>query len=128
MQLFVDISEQADAGMDIDTCAVTSVTLNALPAMIGEGTWTQPGPQAGFGIEIVDPLDPNTAITGMDPGNTYLFFWNLPANGCPPSSDTVVVQIIDDFSFAGDNFEDCGDGCSVSECSRSRSRIWHLDF
>lgn len=112
MQVIVDIIEQANAGPDIDTCEVNSVNLSATLPTIGGGMWTQPNGQDSLGVVIVDPTDPNTQILGLVPGNEYKFTWTTPDNGCGASSDFMWVRVIEAFTFAGDDYDDCGDGCT----------------
>ncbi|MCB0644873.1 MAG: hypothetical protein KDC44_24675, partial [Phaeodactylibacter sp.] len=112
VQVTVDFFENSDAGEDIDTCGVSSVLLDATSPDFGTAMWSQPNEQASFGIVIVDPFDPNTAITGMEPGNVYIFFWTLLDNGCGEEVDQVLVSVVDDFTFAGVDYPDCGDGCT----------------
>ena len=108
----VDFFENSNAGEDIDTCGVTSVVLNSTPPDFGEGMWSQPVEQELFGVVIVDPFDPNTVINGLEPGNVYIFFWTLLDNGCGEEVDEVLVQVVEDFTFAGDDYPDCGEGCT----------------
>lgn len=113
VEILVDILEVAEAGVPFDTCAVTSVLLDAVQPAVGNGIWSQPPAQEALGVMISDINDPNSAVTGLVPGNEYIFFWTLPDNGCGESQDVVTVTIIDEFAFAGDNYFDCGDGCTT---------------
>ncbi|MEO1711805.1 MAG: gliding motility-associated C-terminal domain-containing protein, partial [Bacteroidota bacterium] len=112
VEVLVDILETAEAGTPFDTCAVTSVLLGAIQPAVGDGFWSQPAPQEALGVMIGDINDPNTPITGLVPGNEYIFTWTLPDNGCGETQDVVTVTIIDEFAFAGDDYFDCGDGCT----------------
>jgi gliding motility-associated-like protein len=117
IEIFIDIIEMADAGEDIEVCAVNSVTLNASLPVTGEGMWTQPMSQAGVGVEIVDPSDPQTSVEGLVPGNTYIFSWVLADNGCGESIDEIEVFVADAEAFAGIDFFECGDGCTFLAAS-----------
>ncbi|MCB0706023.1 MAG: gliding motility-associated C-terminal domain-containing protein [Saprospiraceae bacterium] len=112
MQVFIDIIEAANAGADIEICDGNSVNLNSFFPVTGIASWSQPGSQADLGVVIVDPQDPQTQITGLVPGNTYLFFWTLADNGCGISVDEVEVFVSDAESVAGQDFFECGDGCT----------------
>lgn len=117
VEVFVDIVDDAEAGVDIDTCSVNTVALNAQQPSVGAGFWTQPSAQAQLGIVITDPNDPNTTITGLVPGNQYLFTWNLPDIGCGLSTDVMFVRVIDAEANAGFDYDDCGPGCTVLSAS-----------
>jgi gliding motility-associated-like protein len=112
VEVFVGILEQANAGEMIDTCAVSSVKLDPVLPSVGMGTWCQPEAQEQLGVIILEPNNPNTTVGGLVPGNDYIFIWKLPDMGCGESTDEVIVRVIDDFVYAGEDFEDCGDGCT----------------
>ena len=118
VEVLVDILETAEAGTPFDTCAVTSVQLDAIQPAVGDGFWSQPAPQEALGVVIENINDPNTPITGLVPGNEYIFTWTLPDNGCGETQDIVTVTIIDEFAFAGDDYFDCGDGCTSLDALR----------
>ncbi|RMF32192.1 MAG: gliding motility-associated C-terminal domain-containing protein, partial [Bacteroidetes bacterium] len=111
VSVFVDVVEDANAGPNINLCNVTSVTLDAEPPISGTGKWTQPEVQAQLGVTIVDPFNPQTPVNGLVPGNSYIFTWTV-SGGCGESSDVVLVQISNEIAFAGQDFTDCGDGCT----------------
>ncbi|MFZ2897274.1 MAG: gliding motility-associated C-terminal domain-containing protein [Saprospiraceae bacterium] len=112
MEVFVDVVEQAFAGLDIDTCAINSILLNATPPSLGEGFWTQPPGQTQLDVLIVSPTNPQTLVTGLVPGNEYRFFWTLPDMGCGLERDTVIITVIDGQAVAGFDFQDCSSGCT----------------
>jgi gliding motility-associated-like protein len=86
----VSVAAPADAGPDQALCQVTTVTMAANSAINGRGTWRQvSGPNTA---RIDDPANPRTVITGMRPG-TYTFRWTITGNGCPETSDDVVITI-----------------------------------
>lgn len=105
----VDILEDADPGPPIIACQVTSLNLNATPPTSNVGTWSQTQEQAIF-VTIEDPSDPNTLISNLTPGNTYIFTWTING-GCGESSSTLLVNISNDISLAVSK-DDCGDGCT----------------
>jgi gliding motility-associated-like protein len=107
----VDIIEEADAGEPIVACNTTSVNLDATMPASGLGTWSQPAGQAALGIEIADPAIPNTVVTGLVLGNVYQFTWTIDG-GCGTAEDVVNVTAVAEAAFAGEDFEDCGDGCT----------------
>jgi len=80
----------ADAGPDQNLPELTLVTLGATPATIGQGTWSQvSGPNTA---NIIDPLDPNTDVTGTVVG-TYIFEWSIINGDCDPVNDQVTINI-----------------------------------
>ncbi len=104
--------EQAEAGNQINACFTTSVQLDAVPASSNNGMWSQPATQAQLGVVIVDPTNPKTLVTGLTPGNEYLFTWTV-TGGCGTSSDVVKVVVSNENAFAGADYTDCGEGCTV---------------
>ncbi len=104
----------ADAGIDIELCGAANATLNAIPVTGGiAGTWTQPSSQALLGVTIVDPTDPNSAVTGLMPGNNYQFIWTLSNAGCGDFSSDIVLlnngSTGGTSAFAGNDEDLCGD-------------------
>jgi len=112
LEVFVDIVEQSFAGVDVDTCQIYSILLNATPPTVGDGVWTQPPGQTQLDVVIMEPSNPNSEVTGLVPGNEYRFFWTLPDLGCGLESDTVIITVLDGNSFAGADYQDCSDGCT----------------
>jgi len=109
----VSLVELADAGELIEACSITEINLNAVQPTFGNGTWTQPQVQELLGVTIESPNDPNSLITDLVPGNTYIFTWTIPDNGCGDDSDDVLVQVANDISNAGDDVSACGFGCTT---------------
>ncbi|MDF1863286.1 MAG: gliding motility-associated C-terminal domain-containing protein [Saprospiraceae bacterium] len=107
----VDIIEDAEAGVPIVACNKTSINLGATMPASGLGTWSQPAGQSALGIEIVDPENPTTAVTNLVLGNVYQFTWTIDG-GCGTAEDVVNVTVVAEAAFAGEDFEDCGDGCT----------------
>jgi gliding motility-associated-like protein len=106
----VTAPEAADAGENILGCANETVTLGALPASQpgSTGRWTQPLAQEILGVEIIDPTDPNTVITGLQPDNLYSFNWTV-TSVCGTSTDVVLVNISDPRPDAGADQIACND-------------------
>ncbi|WP_420321297.1 gliding motility-associated C-terminal domain-containing protein [Flagellimonas sp.] len=80
----------ADAGPDQTLDQFSSVTLAAVPATAGVGTWSQiSGPTtAGF----VNENDPNTEAFGATNG-TYIFEWRISNGICADVFDTVEITL-----------------------------------
>lgn len=114
MDVYVDFLEDADAGEPITVCYTNSASLNAAQPASNIGQWTQPSSQAALGVGIADPSDPGTIVTGLVPGNSYVFTWTIDG-GCGPSSDAVLVTVTNENAFAGDDFNACGD--ALERCS-----------
>jgi gliding motility-associated-like protein len=122
------VFETAQAANVIDTCFATSANLIATPPTNGAGKWSQPLGQDFLQIEIVNPLDPNTLVDNLEPGNTYFFFWTLSDLGCGASTDTLVLRSIGSVAFAGEDLPICdNDGCTsllASPISNYESGLW----
>ncbi len=112
VNVFVDMIELADAGDNVEACMANTVNLNAVPPISGSGFWKQPEVQELFGVTIVEPENPTTVISGLEPGNQYLFTWILLDNGCGESSDDVLVIVSNDVAYAGESFDECSEGCT----------------
>lgn len=100
VQIDVAVGEVAMGGADQRLCGENTTTLNATQSSAMNGRWTQPEVQQRLGVEIVEPLNPNSQVRGMQPGNVYEFTWNI-TSGCGATSDKVFVNVSDPFSFAG---------------------------
>ena len=64
-------------------------------------------------MQIESPDNNQTNISGLIPGNTYAFSWNLANAACDTfSTDTITVIIVEDDeqADAGGSFLDCGNG------------------
>ena len=109
----VSLVELADAGELIEACSVTEINLNGVQPNFGVGTWTQPNVQELLGVEIEELNNPQTLVTNLVPGNTYIFTWTIPDNGCGDDSDDVLIQIANDISNAGQDMDACGFGCAT---------------
>ncbi|MFK7806432.1 MAG: gliding motility-associated C-terminal domain-containing protein [Saprospiraceae bacterium] len=121
-------SEAAVAGPDQELCNQTTATLSATAAGGGgvTGVWTQTATQAALGVIITDPSNPNTTITGMEPGNNYSFIWSLSTVGCGEiSADQINIQIEESnvVADAGLDIADCGNGTIELEASATSSGI-----
>lgn len=75
-------AESANAGADFNLCNVTSAQLNATPSTNG-GFWSV---VTGTGITFADATQPNTTVSGLVPGNSYVLKWTV--RGFPPCGDT----------------------------------------
>lgn len=114
MNVYVDYLEDAEAGDPITVCYATSASLNAVQPASNIGTWSQPASQAALGITIVDPSDNGTVVTGLFPGEVYVFYWTIDG-GCGMSSDAVLVTVTDEDAFAGEDVTACGN--AVERCA-----------
>jgi PKD repeat protein len=86
-QFTIDTVSTADAGPAQNLCG-TSVSMAAVAAVIGTGTWTRiSGPNIPT---ITTPNNPNTTITGMIAG-TYVFRWTIVNGSCTSTSDVTIV-------------------------------------
>jgi gliding motility-associated-like protein len=110
VSVMVTEAETANAGTDILACATGEITLNALlPAdSTSSGMWSQPAVQAALGVVIVDPSDPTTLVTGLQPDNLYTFTWTI-TSGCGQVFDEVFVIVSDPEPDAGFDAIACND-------------------
>jgi len=96
--------EEATGGDDIRTCETVGIQLHATQGVTTMGKWTQSTQQAGFGIVIDDPSNPNTTISGnLQRGQNYGFTWEIGNPGCGISTDIVKVFIYSGKPSAGSN-------------------------
>jgi hypothetical protein len=87
----------ANAGPDQNLCQFDQLFLNATPATIGTGAWTQfSGPNQA---NILNPSSASTQVIGFVLG-TYRFVWTITNGTCTASSDTVQVVITEIPSLA----------------------------
>lgn len=89
-------NEAAFAGTDINSCTQDTIWLNASGVSTATGEWSQSVGQAASGATIAAPNNPSTAITGLMPGQEYVFTWALTSGFCENYSvDEVVVNVAD---------------------------------
>jgi gliding motility-associated-like protein len=92
----------ANAGPDIST-SQPGVSMNAVIPSPGTGTWSVVSGSA----TIADVNNPNTAISGLQPGQTILR-WTVTNGPCSQSSDDIMITL-SDFSIPN-GFSPNGDG------------------
>ncbi|MCC7302338.1 MAG: gliding motility-associated C-terminal domain-containing protein, partial [Bacteroidia bacterium] len=80
----------AAAGPDQFLCNVTSSSFSGNSPLTGTGVWTL---IAGTGT-ITTPSSPASTVTGLSVG-TNTFQWTISNGSCPPSIDSVTVEVYD---------------------------------
>ncbi|MBO9732900.1 MAG: DUF11 domain-containing protein [Chitinophaga sp.] len=80
----------ANAGSDQNLCNVTSATLSGNTPANGNGAWQQTG--GPVTAVIADTTLPGTSISGLTNG-IFTFVWTIRNGNCPPSKDTVVINV-----------------------------------
>ncbi|NCT92778.1 MAG: hypothetical protein GXC72_00005, partial [Chitinophagaceae bacterium] len=81
----------ANAGPDMQLCAVASTPLQGNTPTSGTGTWAAlPGNPST--VTFSNPNNPTTTVNGLVPG-TYQFEWTISNGVCTDSKDIVVVTI-----------------------------------
>ncbi|NJL74338.1 MAG: T9SS type B sorting domain-containing protein [Saprospiraceae bacterium] len=123
VSIVLNPTEKVDAGAVIDTCAVGAVKLKAKAPITGQGKWTQPTVQTQLGVAIQNSNDPNTIVTGLQPGNLYSFTWTVTGGACDAIADEAIVIISNGFSYAGEDFNECGDGCAILNATASPTGV-----
>ncbi|MEO0628736.1 MAG: hypothetical protein AAFY91_17195, partial [Bacteroidota bacterium] len=115
LELRVTDGEDAFAGDDLLVCLNQDIRLNAVPTVEdgSEGMWSQNLAQEILGVVIVNPMDPNTAITGLQADNVYSFTWTVQS-ACGIKEDIVLVNVSDPNPDAGPDLVICNeDGATV---------------
>jgi gliding motility-associated-like protein len=123
--VFVNIVEFADAGESVSVCNETEVQLNATMPTSNIGIWSQPSGQEILGVNITDPSEPMTTVTGLIPGQSFLFTWTIEG-GCGADEETISVTVSNETAFAGSDMESCSiDGCvELSADAASGGGVW----
>lgn len=85
--------ETAYSVSKIDTCNAEAVQLVAIQGSVFQGYWTQEPNQAMLSVNILEPDNPQTLVTGVLPGQTYRFFWVIDTPGCTPDSSMTEVRV-----------------------------------
>ena len=88
VQVIIDATVTANAGVDQRQCGGTSVTLTGNNPAPGTGLWTK---VSGGTATITSPTSASTTVTGMTFG-TYVFRWTV-TNGTCSATDLVEVVI-----------------------------------
>lgn len=102
--------EEPIAGDNIVACRNEIINLGATPVSGASsvGEWSQLIGQVIAGVEIVDPANPTTEVTGLLPNNIYTFTWTV-TNECGERSQEIVAYISDPFPNAGEDVIFCND-------------------
>ncbi|WP_307524365.1 PKD domain-containing protein [Pedobacter sp. W3I1] len=81
----------ANAGPDEAVCNATSYTLKGNNPIVGTGKWTIVS--APTSVTFADDTQGNTAISGLQAGNTYTLRWTIGDASCSTSSDDVQITV-----------------------------------
>ena len=112
--LFSNIpSDIAFAGPDLSLCNQTEIRLMGNRPDTGYGTWSI---LDGVGLQIENPLEPNTLVSNLGDNGSYELIWSLSNGACTDfSTDTLLLMNVSstEQANAGDDFSDCGEGMSV---------------
>lgn len=119
------LNDIANAGTDIAICGNTS-NLNANVASAGiTGTWSSPQ----SGIAFLNVNDQNTAVNNLQNGANTLIWTFTNSVGCPPSSDTIIINSVNNPSQAnaGTDKTICADNASLSATAPAiGSGLWSI--
>jgi PKD repeat protein len=87
------------AGADESICNSTTFTLKGNPIVVGTGQWTVV--PANPAITFNNDADPSAIVSGLQPGNSYVFRWTSTASAsCDPKTDDVTITV-DPISVGG---------------------------
>jgi PKD repeat protein len=83
----------ANAGTDITICSTSIYVLDGNRPDVGTGLWKVVSASSGTPT-FADATDPKTTVSGLNPGATYIFEWEITGTGqCPGNSDNVTVIV-----------------------------------
>lgn len=112
-----------NAGADTAVCGSLD-TLNAQAPTVG--VWTT---AAGTSAQILEPTNPNSPVSGMQPGINQ-FIWTAGVAPCPTKSDTVkIVSNPSVAANAGLSFAACSDTATLNAISPGSfgTGLWSVD-
>ena len=121
--------EEPIPGDNIAACRNELINLGATPVSGANstGVWSQLIGQTIAGVEIVDPLNPTTEVTGLLPNNIYTFTWTV-TNECGERSAEIVAYVSDPFPFAGEDMIFCNEDATgvlqAQEPTLGSAGIW----
>ena len=84
------IPATANAGNDVSLCQINAYTLQGNSPGTGTGLWTV---VSGSGLNFTNATNPNTTVTGLQPGNTYQLQWTISSGPGCQSSATVNITV-----------------------------------
>ena len=83
----------ANAGPDASICSSSNYDLKGNKSDVGNGLWKIISASLGNPVISV-PTDYETSVTGLVPGGTYTFEWEITGTGeCPGTSDQVTIVV-----------------------------------
>ncbi len=113
----------ADAGPDQELCDQFETQLEGNTPVVGVGVWT-----LVFGdASILDPVDPQSPVTGLTPQNPAFLKWSITNGVCPASEDYVFLSSgeLPDQADAGPDQELCGVTYTSMQASGANG-VWEL--
>jgi len=101
----------ANAGPDQTVCG-TSTTLAGNTPTVGTGMWSV---VIGVGGSFANPTNPTTTFTG-NAGTIYTLRWTISSGNCPPSSDEVMITLVNNptTANAGPDQTVCGTSTTLA--------------
>jgi PKD repeat protein len=113
----------ADAGFDTVLCADT-YKLEGNTPVIGTGVWTTTS-----GATIVDPLDPNSQVTNLDPGPN-MFRWIIENGPCSSIDEVIITRDLQPgVANAGINQSFCDNSSAILNAAAATNNgigIWSI--
>jgi PKD repeat protein len=104
---------QANAGPNQEICNTTTYTLQGNNPAPGNGQWMVTSGPAG--ATFSDATQPNAVVSGLVPGNTYVFTWSITPQAPCASNSSAVTIIVDPATVGGITASD------ASVCAGSNS-------
>ncbi len=101
----------SNAGADLSSCGLTTVSLNANTPVVGNGIWTIVSGTGGSFSAATSPLSNFTGVAGAN----YILRWTISNSPCASSSDDIAVSILQPptAAFAGNDTTICN-GSSIT--------------
>ncbi len=115
VQLNTVPSNQAEAGADIVGCEGDIVELSATVPTAGEGFWYLVSGNPN-GVVIANPDEATTTVSGIVPGQQYVFQWSLSNGACVDYSN-------DEMSVYVDFLEDADAGEPITVCFTAEATL-----
>ncbi|WP_082120665.1 PKD domain-containing protein [Pedobacter sp. BMA] len=79
------------AGPDESVCNASTYTLKGNTPIVGSGKWSVVS--ASNTVNFANDTQANTVVSGLQPGNSYVFKWTISDASCSTASDDVQITV-----------------------------------